>query len=338
MRTEISTIGKEAATARLFEGTGFKNERTPHLSEKGEVVTSHKILLEGVDFDLVYTPLKHLGYKAALYVMGDVFAALRQPVAVSVQLGLSSRFCYEDVEQFWQGVTAAAKEHGLKHLGLDLNPSVNGLCISLSAAGVQRKAVVEQIPAPKNMDLICLTGRLGAAYMGLHILEREKVSFNKSGAQPDLSKYKGVLASYLSPEIKQNVVSRFTDDKVYPSSGYFVTRGLGDAALRLAADSGFGVKIYLEKIPLSEETFTVADELGIDPVTAAMNGGDDYQFIFTIPIEKHNVIRKDFQDYDVIGHLARPEAGVVIVTPEGAEIPIHAQGYTAVEPSPEAEE
>ena len=191
MRTEISTIGKEASILKLFEGTGFKNERTPHLSEKGEVVTSHRIMLEGVDFDLVYTPLKHLGYKAALYAMGDVFAALRQPVALSVQLGLSSRFCYEDVEEFWAGVLAAAKEHDLKHLSLDLNPSVNGLCISLSASGVQRKAVVEQIPEPKNMDLICLTGRLGAAYMGLHILEREKVSFNKNGAQPDLSKYKG---------------------------------------------------------------------------------------------------------------------------------------------------
>ncbi|MBR5056783.1 MAG: hypothetical protein IKX03_06270 [Bacteroidales bacterium] len=332
MRTEISTIGKEASILKLFEGTGFKNERTPHLSEKGEVVTSHKIMLEGVDFDLVYTPLKHLGYKAALYAMGDVFAALRQPVALTVQLGLSSRFCYEDMAEFWAGILAAAKEHDLKHLGLDLNPSVNGLCISLAASGVQRKAVVEAIPEPKNMDLICLTGRLGAAYMGLHILEREKVSFNRDGAQPDLSKYKGVLASYLSPEIKQNVVSRFVDDKIYPSSGYFVTRGLGDAALRLAADSGFGVKIYLEKIPLSDQTFTVAEKLGIDPVTAAMNGGDDYQFIFTVPIEKHNVIRKDFQDYDVIGHLARPEAGVVIVTPEGAEIPVHAQGYTAVEP------
>ena len=332
MRTEISTIGKEASILKLFEGTGFKNERTPHLSEKGEVVTSHKIMLEGVDFDLVYTPLKHLGYKAALYAMGDVFAALRQPVALTVQLGLSSRFCYEDMAEFWAGILAAAKEHDLKHLGLDLNPSVNGLCISLAASGVQRKAVVEAIPEPKNMDLICLTGRLGAAYMGLHILEREKVSFNRDGAQPDLSKYKGVLASYLSPEIKQNVVSRFVDDKIYPSSGYFVTRGLGDAALRLAADSGFGVKIYLEKIPLSDQTFTVAEELGIDPVTAAMNGGDDYQFIFTVPIEKHNVIRKDFQDYDVIGHLARPEAGVVIVTPEGAEIPVHAQGYTAVDP------
>lgn len=330
MRTEISTIGKEAAIARLFEGTGFRNERTPHLGEKGEVVTSHKIMLEGVDFDLVYTPLKHLGYKAALYAMGDVFASLRQPVSLTVQLGLSSRFCYEDVAEFWAGVLAAAKEHDLKHLGLGLNPSVNGLCISLSASGVQRKAVTEQIPGPKNMDLICLTGRLGAAYMGLHILQREKVSFDSGGQQPDLSKYKGVLASYLSPEIKQNVVSRFVEDKIYPSAGYFVTSGLGDAALRMAADTGFGVKIYLEKIPLSEQTFAVAEELGIDPVTAAMNGGDDYQFIFTVPIEKHNIIRKDFQDYDVIGHLAKPEAGVVIVTPEGAEIPVHAQGYTAV--------
>ena len=329
MRTELSSIGKEAAIERLFEGSGFSNSRTILLNEKGEMCAAHKIMLEGMDFDLTYTPLKHLGYKAVLNVIGEVYAQMRQPSALSVNLGISSRFCFEDIETFWAGVLAAAAEHGIKQLALDLNPSINGLCISLSAIGAQKKTVISALPKAKNMDIICLTGRVGAAYMGLHILEREKVAFNADGKQPDLGKYKNVLASYLNPEVKPNVVSRFVEAKTWPANGIFITRGLGDAALRLAQQTGLGVKIYLEKIPISTQTFETAEELGLDPVTAAMNGGEDYQFLFTLPIEQHEIIRKDFQDYDIVGHLAQPEVGAVIVTPEGAEIPIHAQGYTA---------
>ena len=338
MQTEISTIGKEAAISKLFEGTGYANCRTIRLNEKGECCMAHKIMLEGMDFDLTYTPLKHLGYKAVLYVIGEIYAAMRQPSALSVNLGVSSRFSYENITELWAGVLAATREHKIGQLALDLNPSINGLCISMSAMGVQKKKTIDAMPVAKDMDIICLTGRVGAAYLGLHILEREKVSFNANGKQPDLSKYKNVLASYLNPEIKPNVVERFADAKVLPANGHFITCGLGDAVLRLAQESGFGVKIYLEKIPISSQTFEAAEELGIDPVTAAMNGGDDYQFIFTLPLAQHEIIRKDFQDYDIIGHLAQPEVGAVIVTPEGAEIPIRAQGYTAIEESDKSKE
>lgn len=327
MSTSISSIGKQAAIAKLFENSGFTNENPILVKEKGECCTAHKILLEGVDFDLVYTPLKHLGYKAALYALGELYAALRIPVSLSVNLGVSSRFSFEDICLLWEGILAACREHGVKHLGLDLNPSVNGLCISISSCGVQKKGVLENVPAPKNMDLICLSGHVGAAYMGLHILEREKVSFTGTDRQPELDGYKAVLASYLSPEIKSNTASRFIEAGVIPSKGYFLTRGLGAAVIELSRESGFGAKIYIEKIPISSQTFAVAEELDIDPVTAAMNGGDDYRFIFTVPIEKHDVIRKDFQDFDVIGHLAKPEVGAVLVTPEGAELEIKAQGY-----------
>ena len=333
MRTEISTLGKEETLRRLFDNSGFNNGSVLRLDEKekGEVAASHKILLEGIDFDLVYTPLKHLGYKAVLYAIGDLYAAFRSPVALSVSLGLSSRFSLEDVQELWQGVLAGVREHGIRHLSLDLNPSLNGLCISLSAVGTQKKSLLAELPAPKNMDLICLSGRVGAAYMGMHVLEREKASFNRDGKQPDLGKYRNILAAYLSPEVKPNTVSRFIDTKVFPSSGRFITRGLGDAVLHLAAETGFGAKLYLERIPLSNETFAMAEELDMDPVTAAMNGGDDYQFLFTVPIGKNDILRRDFQEYDVIGHLARPETGVVMVTPEGAEIPIRAQAFTGVE-------
>lgn len=327
MRTEISSIGKQAVLQRLFENSGFTNGQPVRLKQKGECCTAQKLMLEGCDFDLVYTPLKHLGYKAVLNVLGELYATLHQPASLSVVLGLSKRFCFEDVADLWEGMLAACREHGVSQLSLDLNPSVNGLAIALAACGVQKKGVIDKVPRTKNMDLICLSGHVGAAYMGLHVLEREKIAFTSSGEQPDLSKYKAVLGSYLSPEIKPGIIDRFVEADVLPSNGYFLTRGLGEAILRLSHDTGLGAKIYLEKIPISSQTFAMAEEIDMDAVTAAMNGGDDYKFIFTVPLGKHDVIRKDFQDFEVIGHMARPDVGAVLVTPEGAELPIHAQGF-----------
>lgn len=327
MRTEISDIGKQAVLEKLFAESGYTNGQPLRTRGSGACCTAHKLMLEGCDFDLVYTPLKHLGYKAVLNVLGELYAALHQPDSLSVCLGLSKRFCYEDVAALWEGVLAACREHEVKQLSLELAPSVNGLAIGLAAGGMQKRSVLEKVPTPKNMDLICLSGHVGAAYMGLHVLEREKVAFTGTGEQPDLSPYKAVLASYLSPEIKPGVVTRFVEAEVLPSRGYFLTRGLGEAVIRLSRDTGLGAKIYLEKIPISSQTFAMAEEIDMDVVTAAMNGGDDYKFLFTVPIEKHDVIRKDFQDFEVIGHAARPEVGPVLVTPEGAELPIHAQGY-----------
>lgn len=327
MRTEISTIGKQALLERLFEKSGYKNEKTIFVKEKGEYCQAQKVMLEAVDFDLVYTPLKHLGYKAVLNVLGELYAALRNPVGLSVNLGLSKRFCIEDVESLWEGILAACHEHSVKHLSLDLNPSMNGLCISLSACGVQKKSFLEKAVEPKSMDLICLTGHLGAAYMGLHVLEREKIAFTSSDKQPDLSQYKAVLASYLNPEIKAGMLKRFSDAGICPGKGYFLTKGLGAAIIELTRDTGFGAKIYVDKIPISSQTFAMAEEINMDAMTAAMNGGDDYKFIFTLPIEKHDLLRHDFQDWDVIGHLAKAEVGATLVTPEGAELEIKAQGY-----------
>ena len=318
-RTEISQIGKQAALDRLFEGSGYHNENP------GE--TAHKLLLEGCDFDLVYTPLKHLGYKAVLRVLGELYAALRQPVSLSVELGLSKRFCYEDVAALWEGMLAACREHGVKQTSLELSPSVNGLAISLSASGTQKASILKKVPEAKSMDLLCLSGHVGAAYMGLHVLEREKVAFTGTGEQPDLSPYKAVLASYLSPEIKPDLLARFLEAEVLPSRGYFLTRGLGEGVIRLSRDTGLGAKIYLEKIPISSQTFAMAEEIDMDVVTAAMNGGDDYKFLFVIPLSQHETFRKEFHDFEVIGHLAQPDVGPVLVTPEGAELPIHAQGY-----------
>jgi len=329
MRTEISAIGKVAAIEKLLEKSGIDSKSPIKINEKGECCISLKTMLEGVDFDLIYTPLKHLGYKAALNAFGELYASLSSPVALSVNLGISKKFCYEDIEELWEGIVAASKEHSIAHLALEMNPSVNGLSISMAATGVQRRSVLEKVPASKNMDLICLSGHLGAAYMGFHVLEREKKAFDSTSVQPDLSKYKAILESYLSPEIKPNTLSRFIDSDLIPSRGYFVNQGLAASILQLTRDTGLGAKLYLEKIPISSQTFAMAEEINMDAITAAMNGGDDYRFIFTIPIEKHDLMRHDFQDYDIIGHLAKPEVGAVMVTPEGVELTINAQGYSS---------
>ena len=326
-RTEIAQLGKQAVLERLFEGSGYTNTPTLPTGGRDSVRSAHKLLLEGCDFDLVYTPLKHLGYKTVLCVLGELYAALHQPDGLSVVLGLSKRFCYEDVAALWEGMLAACREHGIKQLSLELVPSVNGLAISLSATGLQKKTVLEKTQPAKSMDLLCLSGHVGAAYMGLHVLEREKVAFTGTGEQPDLSQYKAVLASYLSPEIKPDTVSRFIEEGIIPARGYFLTRGLGEAVIRLTRETGLGAKIYLEKIPISSQTFAMAEEIDMDVVTAAMNGGDDYKFLFVIPIDAHETFRKEFHDFEIIGHLAQPDVGPVLVTPEGAEIPIHAQGY-----------
>jgi len=322
MRTEIASLGRAQAIEKLFENTEYQNEQSTTICEKGECLISHKILLEGVDFDLVFNPLKHLGYKSVLNVLGELYAKLHNPNSLSVTLGISKKLCFEEITELWQGIIAAAKEHSIKHISLDLVPSVNGLCISLAACGTQRKGTLEKVGQSKNMDLICLTGDLGAAYMGLHVLQREKVSFKDEGKQPDLSKYKYILASYLNPEIKPNIIERFIEANTYPSRGYFLTKGLSEAIIRLTKESGFGAKVYLDKIPIASGTMEMAEEIDMDAVTAAFNGGDDYKFIFTLPIECHDTIRKEFQDFDVIGHLAKPEVGAVMVTPEGAEIDI----------------
>ncbi len=326
--TEFSAIGKMAAIDRLFEGTGFTN--TPVMLIPGGA-SAHKIMLEGVDFDLVYNPLKHLGYKSVLNAIGELYAAFYAPVSLSVILGISKRFTYESIAELWHGILSAAKEHNIKSLSLDLVPSVNGLSISVSATGEQKKRILEKRIPPKNMDIICLSNNVGAAFMGQHVLEREKASFLSAPAakakQPDLSKYKYILASYLSPELPSNTIERFIEADLVPSSGIFETKGLADSIKRLAKMTGFGAKIYVEKIPIANETMEMAKEINMDVLTAALNGGDDFRLIFTLPIEKHDAFHKEFHDYDVIGHLCKPEAGTLLVTPEGNEVDLMAQGW-----------
>ncbi len=333
-RTQIAEIGKKELLRRLFEGTGFTNRQLLKGEPSNQTVSVNRLMMEGVDFDLVYTPLKHLGYKSVLNAIGPLYAGCYQPKSISYNLALSARFAAEDIVELWTGIVAAAKEHKIENLSLELKASMTGLAIGITAQGEQDLLTLEKAAKPAGTDLICITGNIGAAYMGLHVLEREKVAFNKIPAsemasykQPDLSRYKYILSQYLSPEINPKIVEQFKEAELIPSAGYFITDGLAATVKEMCQEYGVGAKIYLDKIPIATQTMEMAKEINMDAVTAALNGGDDYKFLFVIPLAEHEKFHKEFPNVDIIGHLCKAEAGALLVTPEGAEIPMQAQGF-----------
>lgn len=328
----FSDLGRVEAIAKLYEGTPYSPFRTGYFETSGKscISSQSRTFIEGIDFDLVYFPLKHLGYKCVTAVTGELYVEFSHPRTMDVRIGISSKLDFQHIREIWSGIVAAAREHGYKEVSLDLLPSPNGLTISISSVGETSLLMAKRRPEAKSMDLICVSDNLGAAYMGFQVLERERKRFEESGdakAQPDLEAYKNLVGAYLKPQLNPQTIKLMEDAEIMPSHGYLVTRGLADAVRRLVRDSGLGAKIYVDKLPFAGKTFELAKELGIDPMSAALNGGEDYRMLFTIPIGKHDKFRHDFQTFDIIGHLAKPEVGAVVVTPDGVELPMKAQGW-----------
>ena len=328
----FSDLGRVEAIAKLYEGTPYKPFQSSWFETESKccVTTHSRTFIEGIDFDLIYFPLKHLGYKCVIAVTGELYAEMSHPRTMDVRLGISSKLDFKHIKEVWEGIVAAAKEHGYKKVSLDLLPSPNGLTVSVSCTGETSLLMEKRRPAAKSMDLLCVSDNLGAAYMGFQVLEREKRAFEKSGdakAQPKFDDYKNLVGAYLKPQINSQTISQFEEAEIMPTYGYLVTRGLADAVKRLVRDSGLGAKVYVDKLPFAGKTFDLGKEMNIDPISAALNGGEDYRLLFTIPIGKHDKFRHDFQTFDIIGHLAKPEVGAVIVTPDGVELPMKAQGW-----------
>ena len=330
MAESFSDIGRIEAIDQLYRLSAFNPVNgLAYTSEKGgRVITASRMFLEGIDFNLVYFPLKHLGYKCVVGTVGELYAALAHPKLLNVVLGISAKLDFPQIKELWLGITVAAKEHGFEAVNLDLQPSNNGLFLSLSATGETSLLTQKRRMAAKSKDLICVSGSLGAAYLGLQVMERGAKMFHETGEQPDMAQYKMLVGAYLRPELDASVVERLEDVEIYPSYGYFVTRGLSDALKRLSRDSGLGAKVYADKIPFEGNSFQLGKELDMDPVSAAMNGGDDNRLLFVVPILHLEKFRREFQTFDIIGHLAQPDAGTVLVTPEGVEFPVKAQGWT----------
>ena len=333
MAEKFSEIGAVEAIEQLYRLSAYNPvEGLAYRSEKGgKVTTAARMFLEGIDFNLVYFPLKHLGYKCVVGVTGELYAALAHPKLLHVVLGVSAKLDFPQIKEVWMGITVAAKEHGYEAVNLQLQPSNNGLFISLAATGETSLLTDKRRSAAKSKDFICVSGSLGAAYLGLQVLERGAREFAEKGTQPDMARYKMLVGDYLRPELDGGIVSRLEDAEIYPPYSYFVTRGLSDALKRLTRDSGLGAKVYADKIPFEGNSFQLGKELDMDPVSAAMNGGDDNRLLFVVPILYLEKFRRDFQTFDIIGHLAQPQAGTVLVTPEGVEFPVKAQGWPEAE-------
>ncbi len=326
---KFSNLGRVEAVAKLYEGSGFEPFKAADFKLDGATgvcTQATALFLEGIDFDLTYFPLKHLGYKCVIAVVGELYSRLAHPRTLDVRLGVSAKLDYSHIHELWTGIVTAATEHGFAHVALDLAPSQNGLCIALSAVGHSSATR----PAPKSKDLLCVSDNLAAAYLGFALLESEKRKFSQTAddsKQPDLNDYKLFVGAYLKPSISPEILHRFEESGITPSAGCFVNKGLSDAIKRLSRETGLGAKLYIDRIPFEGNSFELGKKLNIDPVTAALNGGEDYRLLFVIPLEQHEKFRHDFQTFDIIGHLAQEDVGAVLVTPDGVELPLRAQGW-----------
>ncbi len=321
-------MAKMSILEELYLEAGINDKRKKSIEGSDLFfLSSHSLLMEGIDFDPIYTPLKHLGYKSVLSVLGPLYAEGFYPYTLSIKLSLSSRFNLSQIKELWVGISAAFKEHKIEHIELDLTPSVTGLIISLSSMGKQERKIFVQRTKPKASDLLCISGSLGAAYMGLHVLEREKALFEKEKIQPNLERYRALLQSYLNPHIERELIDSLYGSQLMPTAGQFLINGLADAVKNLCHKNQLGAKIFLDKIPIGSHISEMAKEIGIDPLTSILNGGDDYKFLFTIPLEKHQELKKEIPQIDIIGHLNNLESGTLLITPDGAELPLKAQAW-----------
>ncbi len=311
----FENIGKIKAIEQLYEIYPIK----------GESSTIHKtrLFLEDIDFDLFYFPLKHLGYKCVTAITGELYSDLAKPESLNVVIGASAKLDYPQIKELWEGICFAAEEHKYKNINLDIQPASKGISIALSSTGSIIEGYSQNKPQCQSKDVICISDNIGGAYFGMLLLEKYKENPNNDL----LEKHKMMIGSYLRPKINPDIIKYLEEDKIYPSSAFLVSKGLADTVKRLAKKSNLGVKIYADKIPFEGNSFDLGKDLDVDPISAAMNGGDDYKLLFTIPILEFERFRETFKTFDIIGHLAQKEVEEVLVTPEGVELPIKAQGW-----------
>ncbi len=336
-RTEISELGEFNLIDRLTAPFAAKNKST--LKGVGDdaavidigggevLLSTSDMLLEGVDFDLTYFPLKHLGYKAVVVGINDILAMNARPEQITISLGISSKLPVEALEDLYEGVRVACSEYNVDLVGGDTRASMTGLVISVSAVGRARKESVAYRSGAKVNDLICITGSLGAAYMGLHLLEREKrVLSSVENPQPQFEGYEYLLQSYLKPEARLNIIDSLEESALIPTSMIDLSDGLASDILQICKASSCGARIYLERIPIAKQTSALAAELNSDQVVAALNGGEDHELMFTLPLSMKESIAA-LGCIDIIGHITEQKTGAFLVAPDGAEIALKSQGF-----------
>ena len=335
-RTEISTIGEFGLIKRLTESIQIQNPETQYgvgddaavleFGNKQTLVTTD-LLMEGVHFDLVYTPMKHLGYKSAIVNFSDIYAMNGTPKQITVSLAVSKRFCIEDLEQFYEGLQLACQVHGVDIVGGDTTSSVTGLAISITCIGVADKDQIVYRNGAKETDLICVSGDLGAAYMGLQLLEREKAVFEgQEEANPDFAGKEYLLERQLKPEARKDIIEAFAKENIHPTAMMDISDGLSSELMHICTQSKVGCRVYEERIPIDYQTAVMAEELNMNVTTCALNGGEDYELLFTVPLTDHDKVAA-MKGVKVIGHITKPELGCGLITRDGQEFELKAQGW-----------
>ena len=335
-RTEISSIGEfgliehltkniELQNASSIVGVGDDGAVIDHFGK--QTVISTDLLVEGVHFDLIYTPLKHLGYKSVIANLSDIYAMNATPTQLVISLGLSNRFSVESVDELYEGIYAACEKYGVDLVGGDTTSSQKGLIISITAIGeVTPDTFVKRSTAQKG-DLICVSGDLGASYIGLLFLEREKKIYLESpGVQPDLEGEAYVVGRLLKPEARKDIIEFLAAQKIQPTSMMDISDGLSSEILHICKQSELGCVLYEEKIPIAEATKQAAFKFELDPTACALSGGEDYELLFTIPQSEYDKLVLNEQ-ISVIGYMTDAEQGAQLFTKGGSKYPITAQGW-----------
>ena len=350
--TDISKLGEFGLIHHLTDGIKTKNDSTVkgvgddcavlHYPNT-EVLVTTDMLMEGVHFDLTYIDLQHLGYKSAMVNISDIFAMNGTPRQMTVSLALSKRFKVEDMEQFYSGLRMACDKWGVDIVGGDTTSSYTGLAISITCIGEARKEDIVYRSGAKDTDLICVTGDLGAAYMGLQLLEREKSVYYQQvdearkkndkrtleqlkDFQPDFAGKEYLLQRQLQTEARGDIIARFRELNIRPTAMMDISDGLSSELMHICKESNCGCRIYEKNIPIDYQTAVMAEEMNMNVTTCALNGGEDYELLFTVPIGDHEKIQ-DMEGVKLIGHITRPELGQMLVTRDNQEFELKAQGW-----------
>lgn len=350
--TDISKLGEFGLIHHLTDNIKIKNESTLkgvgddcavlHYPDS-EVLVTTDMLMEGVHFDLTYIDLQHLGYKSAMVNISDIFAMNGTPRQLTVSIALSKHFKVEDMEEFYSGLRMACDKWGVDIVGGDTTSSYTGLAISITCIGEARKEDIVYRNGAKDTDLICVTGDLGAAYMGLQLLEREKSVYYQQvdearkkndkhaleelkGFQPDFAGKEYLLQRQLQTEARGDIIARFRELNIRPTAMMDISDGLSSELMHICKQSNCGCRIYEKNIPIDYQTAVMAEELNMNVTTCALNGGEDYELLFTVPIGDHEKIQQ-MDNVKLIGHITRPELGQMLVTRDNQEFELKAQGW-----------
>lgn len=336
-RTEIASLGEfglidtltrnfTPSLASTLCGVG-DDAAVVEIDDNRAMLLSSDMMLEGVDFDLTYFPMKHLGYKVVTRGVSDILAMNALPAQITLSLGVSSKLSVEALQDFYEGVEFACKEMGIDLVGGDTTASLTGFAINITTIGFAEKSKLAYRSGAQQNDLICITDDLGAAYMGLHLLERERrVLSNIDNPQPQFEGYEYLLEKFLKPRPRKDVIESLAQEDIVPTSMIDLSDGLASDLLQICRSSKCGARIYLERIPIAKQTSALAEELHADPVVAALHGGEDHELLFTVPLTMQEQILR-IGGIDIIGHITPESTGAYLVTPDGSDIRLKSQAF-----------